>query len=108
MKPTALILIALPALAAAQAPPGMPPGYFCTHYNDYYIGGTPPPGQPNECEAVGSHATDNSFTYFFPLDQGANNPPPVQSVPEVGTHDAFAGIALVVGLMAIARGRRKT
>ena len=63
-----LFLLLLPALASAQ-----PPGYTCTHWNDYYAQGVPPPGSPNECEAVGN-AAQGSFTYFFFRDQAAISP----------------------------------
>lgn len=91
MKKWGLLLL-LPLAASAQ-----PPGYTCTHWNDYYLNGTPPPGAPNECEAVGSHATDDSFTYFFPVSANAT---PTQSVPEVDPSGAAAALTLLGLILA--------
>ena len=96
------LTLLIPLYASAQS---LPPGYYCTHFDDYYQNGTPPAGQPDECEAIGPHATDPSFIYWFPLD-----PPPAQQsalttlpAPEIDPATAvgattFLGMLLVVGL----------
>ena len=94
-----LLLLFLPLMASAQ-----PPGYTCTHWNDYYAQGVPPPGSPNECEAVGN-AAQGSFTYFFPLDQ-ASSDPPAQAAPEVSPQGASGALTLLTGAL-LCLGRRR-
>lgn len=101
MKAWTLIFL-LPLTAVAQS---LPPGYTCTHFNEYYAGGVPPPGQPNECEAVGSHATDNSFTYFFPLTGNAD--PPAVAAPEIDSRGSVVSFTLLLGVIASLVGRRR-
>ena len=99
-----LLLLFLPLMASAQ-----PPGYTCTHWNDYYLNGTPPPGSPNECEAIGPTAADGSFIYFFPLSQSLSDPladPPAQAAPEVSPQGAVGALTLLCGAIAVGIGRR--
>lgn len=92
------LLFFFPLIASAQ-----PPGYTCTHWNDYYQQGTPGPGQPNECEAVGN-ASQGSFTYFFPVTGNAD--PPVQAVPEVSPEGVASALTLLAGLCLAVSARR--
>ena len=97
-----LWLLFLPLMVSAQ-----PPGYTCTHWNDYYAQGLPPPGSPNECEAIG-HASQGSFMYFFPLEQNvsANADPPALAAPEVSPQGAVGALTLLCGAIAVGIGRR--
>lgn len=76
-----------------------PPGYTCTHWNDYYAQGAPPAGSPNECEAVGN-AAQGSFIYFFPASQASSDPPAL-AAPEVSVQGSIAALTLLLGVLAI-------
>jgi hypothetical protein len=76
------ILLLLPALAGAQA---MPDGYGCTHMQFN------PDGTYYACEAIGSHAADPSFEFYFT---------PTVAAPEIDPARGIAAITLLAGLIA--------
>jgi hypothetical protein len=87
MKPWGLLLL-LPTAALAQ--PGMPAGYGCIHMQ--YENGV-----PYSCEALGSQAADNSFTYYFDNSAASFQADP-QAVPEISSRGAWTAMTLLSGL----------